>query len=229
LIGASGANSNASTVVAIPAASRRSNGVTFDGNTIGSYAKNAYSIVEGTPITNQFFTNNRVLKQGLKIGIADPAHSGYRPTNITIADNTAASPQAPAAINVDSVDGLAVTGNTVPMAGGPMAAIVGSCDLHIAGNQYHGGSTDTLIYPWICAFTPAEAPAGAKVTITGTGFNQASGVAINGKRASFRLNSGTQITMVVPRGAGTGPIVVKAPKGTATSSARFTVSTPSGG
>lgn len=212
-----------------PGAFWGSNGVTFDGNTIGSYAKNAYSIVEGAPITNQFFTNNRVVEQGLRIGIADPAHAGYRPTNVTIANNTAASPQTPSAINVDNVDGLTVTGNTVPMTGGPMAAVVGSCDLRIAGNKYPGGSTDALIYPWICAFTPAEGPPGASVTIRGTGFNQASAVAINGQRASFRLDSGTQIRMVVPRGAGKGPIAVKAPNGTARSSANFTVLTRHGG
>ena len=43
-----------------PGAFWGSNGVTFDGNTIGSYAKNAYSVVEGAPITNQFFTNKVV-------------------------------------------------------------------------------------------------------------------------------------------------------------------------
>jgi hypothetical protein len=211
-----------------PGASWGSNGVTFDGNTIGSYAERAYSVVESAPIINQFFTNNRVLKQGLKIAIGDPAHAGYRPVNITIANNTAASPQTPAAINVDNVDGLTVTDNTVPMAGGPMAAVTGSCDLDVAGNKYPGGSTDALIYPWICAFTPAEAPAGATVTITGTGFNRTKGVTVNGTRASFKLHSGTQLTMVVPRGATKGPITVVAPNGTAKSSANFTVSTPNG-
>ena len=58
--------------------------MTFDDNTIGSYAKNAYSIVESAPISNQSFTNNHVVGQGLNIGIADPAKVGYRPRNVTI-------------------------------------------------------------------------------------------------------------------------------------------------
>jgi IPT/TIG domain len=206
-----------------PGAFWGSNGVTFDGNTIGSYAKNAYSIVASAPITNQFFTNNRVLNDGLKIGIADPMHAGYRPKNVTIANNTSNTPQTPSAMNFDNVDGLTVIRNHVPMTGGPMAAVRGSCELSFADNTYPGGSTQALIYPWICAFAPTEAEPGTKVTIRGSGFNQASRVAIGRKRAPFKLESGTTISMVVPRGATTGRIRVKAPNGTATTLGKFTV------
>src|SRR5439155_2934120 len=95
-----------------------------------------------------------------------------------------------------------------------------------ADNNYSGGSTEALVFPWICAFTPAEGQPGSKVTITGSGFNQASSVAIGGSRASFTLESATKITMVVPRGAVSGPITVRAPNGTVTTSANFTIAAP---
>jgi IPT/TIG domain len=200
-----------------------SNGVTFDGNTIGSYAENAYSVVEGAPISNQFFLNNHVVGQGLKVAIADPAGVGYRPQNITISGNSSDTPQAPAAINVDHVDGLNVTGNIIPMTGGPMSAVTGSCGLRISDNIYSGGSTEALVYPSICFFTPARGEPGTTVTVTGSGFNRAGAVAVNGTPASFRLKSSSRITLVVPRRAASGPISVTAPNGTVTSVANFTV------
>jgi len=205
-----------------------SNGVTFDDNTIGSYAKNAYSIVEGAPISNQSFTNNRVVGQGLKIGIADPANVGYRPQNVTITGNSSDTPEEPAAINVDHVDGLTVTGNTIPMTGGPMAAAVGVCRLSISGNSYPGGSTEALIYPAVCSFIPAHGPAGTSVLVNGSGFNQASAVAVNGTPASFTVDSNAQIRLVVPRRAVTGPIRVTTPNGTTSSSANFKIITTRG-
>lgn len=200
-----------------------SNGVTFDGNEIGSYAKNAYSIVESAPVTNQSFTNNRIVGQGLKIAIADPAGAGYRAYDVTIRGNRSNVAQAPAAINVDQVDGLTMTGNTVPMTGGPMAAIVASCGLHIAGNRFPGGTTQALVYPSVCSFTPARGSAGSTVVVHGSGFNRASAVRVNGTPASFKLDSDAQLTLVVPHGAVSGRISVTAPNGTASSSARFTV------
>jgi IPT/TIG domain len=198
-------------------------GVTFDDNTIGSYAKNAYSIVENAPVSNQFFTNNRVVGQGLKIGITDTANAGYRAANVTISGNNSDTLTKPAAINVDNVDRLTVTGNRIPMAGGPMAAAVGVCQLDISGNQYPGGSAEALVYPTVCSFTPPRGSAGTTFRINGSGFNDASAVAVNGIAASFRVESSVQITAVVPRRAVSGPIRVTTPNGTASSEARFVV------
>jgi hypothetical protein len=200
-----------------------SNGVTFDDNTIGTYAKNVYSIVEGAPVSNQSFTNNRIVGAGLKVAIADPSGASYRATDVTISGNTSDTPQAPAAINVDNVDGLTLTANTVPMTGGPMAAVTGSCGLDIAGNTFHGGSTEALVYPSVCSFRPARGGVGTPVVVNGSGFNDASAVSLNGTRAAFALESAAQLTLFVPRHAATGPIRVTTPNGTATSSARFTV------
>jgi hypothetical protein len=206
-----------------------STGVTFDDNTIHSYARNAYSIVESAPIDNQAFTNNRVVGQGLKIGIGDPANAHYRATNVTITGNVAAVPQAPAAINIVNVDGLTMTRNTVAMTGGPMASVVGSCGLRIAGNRYPGGTTAALINPSICSFAPAHGRAGETVTVNGAGFNEASLVTVSGAPAPFKLSSDAQLTFTVPRDARTGVISVTTPNGTVISLVQFTVVDDEGG
>jgi hypothetical protein len=131
-----------------------SDNVRFDRNTIGSYALNAYSVVESGPTSNQRFTNNRVLGHGLKAAVADPTSAGFRSRQVRITGNHSDTPQAPAAINVDNVDGLVVRDNTVPMRGGPMAAVRGSCDVVISGNRYPGGSSEALVEPMACAVTP---------------------------------------------------------------------------
>jgi hypothetical protein len=64
---------------------------------------------------------------------------------------------------------------------------------------------------------------GTPVVVNGSGFNDASAVSLNGTRAAFALESAAQLTLFVPRHAATGPIRVTTPNGTATSSARFTV------
>ena len=78
--------------------------------------------------------------------------------------------------------------------------------------------------PTISSFTPATGPVGTTVIITGTGFTPATGVAFNGTNAPvFSVNSATQITVIVPVGAATGPISVTSPLGTGVSATSFTV------
>ena len=83
--------------------------------------------------------------------------------------------------------------------------------------------------PTITSFAPTTGVVGTPVTITGTGFNDASvvtSVKFNGVTATFTVNSDTQITATVPATATTGPITVTDSEGTATSATDFTV-TPS--
>ena len=127
-----------------------SKNVRFDRNRIGSYALNAYSIVESGPISSQSFTNNRLVGVGLKIAIADPTSQGFRPQRVTITGNSSNAPQAPAAVNVDNVDGLVLRRNTIPMKGGPMAAVRRSCRVRISGNRYPGGSTEAVVSAAVC-------------------------------------------------------------------------------
>ncbi len=128
-----------------------SNGVTFEGNTVGTFALNVYSVVESGPISNQSFIDNHVVGRGLKIAVADPTGAGFRARNITIAGNSSNTRQAPSPINVDNVDGLRITGNTVPMTTGAMAAVTGSCDVTISDNRFPGGDSQLWLGPAACS------------------------------------------------------------------------------
>ena len=78
--------------------------------------------------------------------------------------------------------------------------------------------------PTITSFTPATGAVGSTVVITGTNFTAASQVTFGGISASvYSVNSATQITVVVPIGAVTGPIAVTTPLGTGTSATSFTI------
>jgi hypothetical protein len=73
------------------------------------------------------------------------------------------------------------------------------------------------------SFSPTNGGPGATVTISGSGFAGATGVQFNGvPAASFTLDSPTQITAVVPAGAGTGPVTVTTADGSAVSHSSFT-------
>ena len=78
--------------------------------------------------------------------------------------------------------------------------------------------------PTITSFTPATGAVGSTVVITGTNFTAASQVTFAGTNAPvYSVNSATQITVVVPIGAVTGPIAVTTPLGTGTSATSFTI------
>ena len=200
-----------------------SDNVRFSGNTIGSYARNAYSIVESGPIRNQFFVDNRVVGHGLKVAVGDPTRAGFRPARVTITGNRSQAAQAPAAVNVDNVDGLTVEANTVALTGGPMISVRGSCGLVIRGNRYPGGSMEALVHPSVCSVTPPAAHEGALVELRGSGLTGATGVEVAGRPACFTVRTGSRMTFVVPAGAGSGPITVRTPVGVATSRATFRV------
>jgi hypothetical protein len=212
-----------------------SNNVTFDSNTIGSYYLYAYSIVEQAPISNQSFTNNTVGGRGLRIGAVQDV--GFRPQNVTITGNSSTAATSSPAMQFVDVNGLTATGNTVPMTGGAMASVSGSCAVNISGNLYPGGSPEATISPYsgcsataapapsISSFSPSSGSAGTTVTISGSGFTGATAVKFNGTTASFAVNSASQITATVPSGASSGTISVTTPGGTTASSSSFSVTT----
>ena len=78
--------------------------------------------------------------------------------------------------------------------------------------------------PHIDRINPARGPAGTVVTILGKNFTGITRITIGGVRATvFSVQSNTQITVTVPRGARTGPIIVTSALGNATSPGRFVV------
>jgi hypothetical protein len=83
--------------------------------------------------------------------------------------------------------------------------------------------TTALHPPSIASFSPPSGQAGASVTITGTNLTGATAVTFHHAAASYAVNSATQITATVPRGATTGTIQVATTGGLATSKTAFTV------
>jgi IPT/TIG domain len=76
--------------------------------------------------------------------------------------------------------------------------------------------------PTISSFTPTSGGSATQVTITGTGFTNATGVGFGGvAAANFSISSDTQIVATVGSGS-SGAVTVTSPGGTATSSGNFT-------
>jgi uncharacterized repeat protein (TIGR01451 family) len=79
--------------------------------------------------------------------------------------------------------------------------------------------------PSITDFSPQSGPAGTQVVLNGSNLGGTTSVTFNGVKASFSV-FGTTVTAVVPAAAGTGPITVVTPGGSATSTANFVFVAP---
>jgi hypothetical protein len=119
--------------------------VSVSSNTIGNYRLYAFAVIENAPNTGITFADNTVTaSSGLRIGVVSPGGS-VRPSNITIQSNTASTSTWAPAMDIKNVDGLSVTGNTVPIHGGTMAAIDSGCVVDVSSNSYPGGSSQVSI------------------------------------------------------------------------------------
>jgi hypothetical protein len=117
--------------------------VTFDSNTIRTYWLYAWTLIGShAPICEQAFTNNRLIGEGLRIAALRPT---FRPQHLTVTGNTSDTPQGPPAMEFYGVDGLTVSGNTVPLTSGTMVQVEGSCNVSVSGNSYPGGSQEASI------------------------------------------------------------------------------------
>ena len=77
--------------------------------------------------------------------------------------------------------------------------------------------------PVISSFAPTNGTVDREVVITGENLLAAKSVTFGGTKASFKVNSSTQITTTVPAGAITGRISVTTPGGKTESIGNFTV------
>ena len=78
--------------------------------------------------------------------------------------------------------------------------------------------------PLVDSFSPTSGPVGTEVTVSGSRFTGATGVAFNGiAAATFTVDSDTQIRATVPAGASTGKISVTNAAGAGQSTSDFTV------
>lgn len=78
--------------------------------------------------------------------------------------------------------------------------------------------------PVVASFSPTSGKAGDSVTVTGSGFNNLSGVTLAGTGCAYTRTSSTQLSLTVPATAsGTGTIAVTGSAGTGTSATSFAV------
>jgi hypothetical protein len=83
--------------------------------------------------------------------------------------------------------------------------------------------TEFIVLPKIDSISPISGHAGIPVLISGSGFSRLISVQFNGNEVSFKVVSPILISLVVPQGARSGPIVVTTESGIATSPTSFTV------
>ena len=79
------------------------------------------------------------------------------------------------------------------------------------------------VIPTITSFSPSAGAVGSSVMISGMSLSQASAVTIGGVKATFTINSDTQVSATVPSGAVTGKIKITTKGGAAASATNFTV------
>lgn len=82
--------------------------------------------------------------------------------------------------------------------------------------------------PLISSFSPTSGATNINVVITGTNLDATTNVAFNGVKASFTIDSPTQVTATVPFGATSGHISIATLGGTVISSGSFAVDGSSG-
>ena len=80
--------------------------------------------------------------------------------------------------------------------------------------------------PAVTGFSPTSGPVGTQVVLTGTGFTGATNVRFDGTKATFSVDSDSQITATVPTGATKGTIRIMTPGGPVVTSSKFTVTEP---
>jgi uncharacterized protein (TIGR03437 family) len=88
--------------------------------------------------------------------------------------------------------------------------------------RWYGLSLSEALGPFVETL-PASGKVGAVVIILGNNLTGATSVTFNGKAATFRVVSSSEITTTVPSGATTGPVKVKTPSRTLTSNVNFRV------
>lgn len=87
-------------------------------------------------------------------------------------------------------------------------------------------SGNFYLQPIVSGFNPASGIAGNIITVTGTNFTNATLVQFNGAgTTNFTVIDNSQLTVVVPTNATTGPISVTTPGGTGVSAANFVIDT----
>jgi uncharacterized repeat protein (TIGR01451 family) len=108
----------------------------------------------------------------------------------------------------------------------PSNAATGPVIVSAPGGNYIDTNVFKLL-PQVNSFSPLAGPTNSLVTIYGTGLLNVTNVQFNGVNARPASTNISQVTVVVPYNAASGPITVFTPDGSSTSAASFAVTRPS--
>lgn len=213
--------------------------VTFARNRIGRAAFSVLAALGDAPVSGITMRENTLVGQSLRVAALP---KGRRYAGFTIVGNVSdTGHNAPGATAMDflRIDGLAVTGNTVPLSGQNMALVyvTESCGVTVSGNVYPGGVTESRITPYTCgsvtpppppppppppapslsSISPTTGEVGSTVTLRGANLAGTTAVTLSGQAVVFRSVSDAELVVTVPLGATSGSFAVTTPAGTTTS------------
>ena len=180
--------------------------------------------------------NGNTVKSSTNFTVIGPQLSGITPNYgapaalIRIAGSNFGATQGNGSVTVGGAPSRVVSwSNTLIAIQVPSRATTGNIVVTADGTPSNGAGFSFYPYPAISDISPASAPVGTPVTITGTNLLDGEGngaVTFNGTPATILSQSSTSIQVNVPAGATTGPVSVRANGDRVKSSSNFTVSVP---
>jgi uncharacterized repeat protein (TIGR03803 family) len=185
---------------------QHTNGLLYSDTAIGGSADRGvfYSLDVGLPPSVTFLPAARPVGGTLEI-----LGQGFNDATAVSFNGT------PASFNVES--------DTYMTAKVPAGATTGNITVTEPSGTLHSQKQFRVI-PQMFSFAPTTGPVGTSVVITGESLSQVSEVTFDCKgKASFTVDSDTQITAIVPEGAQTGNITVHTLGGIVESTVPFTV------
>ena len=153
--------------------------------------------------------------------VTGPENTTVAIDGVGLAGATAVSFGGVAATTFSAVSDAQVTATV------PAGAVSGPVAVSTPGGVVTSAVRFTVVPPpTVTTISPASGLGGTTITVTGTGFTTATDVTVNGSATAFTVLSDTAIRATVPVGAGSGPVAVGNPAGTAASPVNFTVTPP---
>jgi RHS repeat-associated protein len=153
--------------------------------------------------------------------------SGGLGSQVTIAGSNFGTSQGSSSITFNGTAASSITSwtNSQIVAIVPTTATSGSVVVVVNSVASNADLTFTVINPVVSTVSPASAPVGGTVTVTGTGFGalqNGSQIQFNGLAGNVTSWSATSVTLTVPSGATSGSLLV-AEGGVNSNSVSFTV------
>ena len=169
-----------------------------------------------TPISALNFTFDDAATGSLPVSAPITAGATYKPTNGSAFNGGSPAPAGPYGSTLAVFNGTDQSGTWHLYAFDDFSTN--------AGGTITGGWSLDITTLAIASFNPVAGVVGDVVSITGSGFTGATAVKFGTTPAvTFAVVSDTEITATVPVGAGSGPISVIVPAGTAAGSPDFVV------